>query len=178
MENGIESSNFSLPAPLYTLHSPLSSLHSTLHSSHSSDPSPHPLLPMPLCQSQCPFPFSFCSARSTRSRRGEWTQGDAVVVVAVAAGVAAAVSVSQLNLRAKNVPLFCRSWLCFGDADRSDRQRKRESNEGACIGIAGRGTDTDDARSGRKRNRSAAPDAVRATPLDDLPLSLTLLPLA
>lgn len=96
---------------LFTARSTLHSLFSTLLYTL-----PTPLTLRPIRSYQCPF-----ANRNARShshsvlpalhvpRRGEWTQGDAVVVVAVAAGVAAAVSVSQLNLRAKNVPLFCRS---------------------------------------------------------------------
>lgn len=110
MENGIESSNSSLPALLYTLHSPLSLLFTLLYTLPTS-------LTLPPTRSyQCPFANPNARSHSHSvlpalhvPRRGEWTQGDAVVVVAVAAGVAAAVSVSQLNLRAKNVPLFCRS---------------------------------------------------------------------
>lgn len=124
----MESNRATLHCPLYstlfTLHSLFSTLLYTLPTPLTFPPSALTNAP---CQSQCPFPFSFCSARSTRSRRGEWTQGDAVVVVAVAAGVAAAVSVSQLNLRAKNVPLFAGvDFVLATLTEATDRETKRE----------------------------------------------------
>lgn len=101
----------------YTLHSLLYSFSCPLHFALYSQLSALLYSPPATthCQSHCPCPCPCplpvpiairCCPLYTRSCRGEWTQGDAVVVVAVTAGVAVAAAVDVEFARQKRSPFL------------------------------------------------------------------------